>query len=254
MSGDFEKQFVDARNARGIALDEAASATKIRLEYLVCMENGDYDFGLPGIYVRGFVKIYAKYLKLDVDAVMANCPIRDFEVLNAKANKKISYNTIVTNEKEQDDGMASGVSDDVRFAVKFKGFCNNAKLFFSGKRHATLGIVCVGALLLLLILCKTFYGGKGLAEISPKLIDRELGAVKQSTISLLSTGNVKVVVREKASGEKIFAGNLESGGVRKINYAKPIQVFYDSGEFLLIEQENGERLCPQPGRGGMEIK
>jgi cytoskeletal protein RodZ len=60
-------RLAEARKRLGIALREASEATKIRTDYLQAMENGTFDFSLPEVYKRGFLKIYANYLKLDAD-------------------------------------------------------------------------------------------------------------------------------------------------------------------------------------------
>lgn len=57
----------DARKRQGISIREAAEATKIRADFLIDFENNRFDQDLPDIYKRGFLKIYGKFLKLDVD-------------------------------------------------------------------------------------------------------------------------------------------------------------------------------------------
>ncbi|MDR1413787.1 MAG: helix-turn-helix domain-containing protein [Puniceicoccales bacterium] len=253
MSSDFGKRFIDARNASGITLEEVANATNIRHDYLVCIENGDYDFGLPPIYVRGFIKIYAKYLHLDVDEVMANCPIKDFEVLSTKIGKKISYNTIISSEKEQEENANAGVSDSIPLAKRLQSLGERIRQNLAGKAYAKIIGISIAVLLIVLILSRAL-GHKNIAsETSLEEANKALSAPVQS-ISLIATGHVKVVVREKDSSTKLFTGDLEAGDMRKIPYSKPIQIYYDSGEYLLIRLANGEQLYPQPGRNGMEIK
>ena len=55
----------EARKRKGISLREASEATKIRRDFLSNFEQDKFDFDLPDIYKRGFVKNYANYLKLD---------------------------------------------------------------------------------------------------------------------------------------------------------------------------------------------
>ncbi len=59
------KRLEEARKERGVSLREASEATKIRTSYLACFENDDHDIPLPDIYKRGFLKLYARYLKMD---------------------------------------------------------------------------------------------------------------------------------------------------------------------------------------------
>jgi cytoskeletal protein RodZ len=57
----------EARKRLGVSLREASEATKIRMDYLQEMENGSFAFPLPDVYKRGFLKIYARHLKLDAE-------------------------------------------------------------------------------------------------------------------------------------------------------------------------------------------
>lgn len=62
----------EARKRQGISLREAAEATKIRVDFLSNFERNDFDFDLPDVYKRGFLKLYARYLKVDVDKIMTD--------------------------------------------------------------------------------------------------------------------------------------------------------------------------------------
>ena len=57
----------EARKKKGISIREAAEATKIRGDYLQQFENNRFDINLTEIYVRGFLRAYALYLKLPAD-------------------------------------------------------------------------------------------------------------------------------------------------------------------------------------------
>ena len=59
----------EARKRKGISIREAAEATKIRGDYLHKFENNQFDIRLPEIYVRGFLRNYAVYLKLPGDKI-----------------------------------------------------------------------------------------------------------------------------------------------------------------------------------------
>src|SRR3712207_7158750 len=53
------------RKQRGLTLDEAEQATKIRKRYLAGLEREDYGVLPDAVYARGFLKTYANYLGLD---------------------------------------------------------------------------------------------------------------------------------------------------------------------------------------------
>lgn len=58
------------RSALGIDIKEAERATKIRAKYIELLEAGDYEKLPPDVYVRGFLKNYAAFLKLDAQKVL----------------------------------------------------------------------------------------------------------------------------------------------------------------------------------------
>ncbi len=54
-----------ARKDRGLSLEDAERATKIRKRYLVGLEQDDYTVLPDAVYARGFLKTYANFLGLD---------------------------------------------------------------------------------------------------------------------------------------------------------------------------------------------
>ncbi len=60
------RQFQQARNVRGLTLDEAARLTKIRQSRLAEIEADDFS-NFPSLaYAKGFLQIYGKFLNVDV--------------------------------------------------------------------------------------------------------------------------------------------------------------------------------------------
>ena len=55
----------EAREARGVTLAEAQEATKINSRYLEALEEGQYDVLPSEVHVRGYLRNYARYLRLD---------------------------------------------------------------------------------------------------------------------------------------------------------------------------------------------
>ena len=57
------------RERQNLSINDIEQGTSIRAVYIEAIENGEYD-KLPGaIYTKGFIKNYAKFLEMDVDAV-----------------------------------------------------------------------------------------------------------------------------------------------------------------------------------------
>jgi cytoskeleton protein RodZ len=65
--GSFGERLRREREMRGITLDEIAESTKISRRHLESLEKEDFDSLPGGIFNRGFVRSYARYLGIDED-------------------------------------------------------------------------------------------------------------------------------------------------------------------------------------------
>lgn len=63
--GKIGRVLEQARRDRGLSLEEAERATKIRKRYLVGLEEDDYTVLPDAVYAQGFLKTYANFLGLD---------------------------------------------------------------------------------------------------------------------------------------------------------------------------------------------
>ena len=55
-----------AREAQKLSITQIAEVTKIRTDHIRALEDGNYDIFAAPVYIRGFVRTYATFLKLDV--------------------------------------------------------------------------------------------------------------------------------------------------------------------------------------------
>jgi cytoskeleton protein RodZ len=58
-----------ARRRRRVSIDRAADDTRIRADFLMRMESDEFDYLAPA-YVRGFLRSYARYLRVDPDPLL----------------------------------------------------------------------------------------------------------------------------------------------------------------------------------------
>jgi cytoskeletal protein RodZ len=65
------EQLRAAREAKNLTVDEVADATKIRTDHVRALEEGNFGAFSATVYIRGSVKIYAKFLKLDEGPLLA---------------------------------------------------------------------------------------------------------------------------------------------------------------------------------------
>lgn len=64
------QQLKDARVAQGKSLEDVGAELKIRADHVSALEEGDFSkFDAP-IFIRGFVRTYCRFLKLDHNALI----------------------------------------------------------------------------------------------------------------------------------------------------------------------------------------
>lgn len=69
--GDFGQSLKEAREQKGVSLEEVEEVTRIRQKFLQALEEGNYGALPSETYVKGFLRTYAMYLELDPEEVMA---------------------------------------------------------------------------------------------------------------------------------------------------------------------------------------
>lgn len=248
MSEDFGSFFREARERRGLNLDDVAEAIRVKVDYIESIENGSFDFDLPDIYKRGFYKSYADFLGLNVSEMMAMCPIPAFETMEAQRH----HMTIEATKRDQQaalernlENIKTSFSDDVLEDPSIK----QAKPKINSDRKKILKIAGIaGSIFLLLGLFSLIFRKKSHSET--EIAANVPAKIEQKQLRLHATNTVRVMIREEESRENVFTGTLSTGEQKNITYQKPITVYYDRGECLEIELMNGEVLHLQSGRGG----
>lgn len=76
-----------ARKDKGLSLEEAERATKIRKRYLDGLERDDYSVLPDAVYARGFLKTYANFLGLDGDGLSQELRTRK----KPRRERRLSY-------------------------------------------------------------------------------------------------------------------------------------------------------------------
>ena len=69
--GDLGQLLREAREQKGVSLEEVEEATRIRQKFLQALEEEDYGALPAETYVKGFLRTYATYLELDPEELMA---------------------------------------------------------------------------------------------------------------------------------------------------------------------------------------
>jgi len=69
--GKLSQNLREAREAKGISLSQAEAVTRIRRKYLRAMEEADWASLPEPLYVKGFLRSYARYLGLDPQSIIS---------------------------------------------------------------------------------------------------------------------------------------------------------------------------------------
>lgn len=85
------------RKERGLSLEEAEKATKIRRRYLEGLEQDDYTVLPDAVYARGFLKTYANFLGLDGEELSQELRTRK----KPRRERRLSYATAPRSELER---------------------------------------------------------------------------------------------------------------------------------------------------------
>lgn len=84
----------EAREKAGYTIEEVVEKLNIRKQYIICLEEGDFE-GLPGkIYVEGYTKMYHELLGLDPPEKTSR-PVKKKTRINLNSNKRIKRKYII---------------------------------------------------------------------------------------------------------------------------------------------------------------
>jgi len=68
---DLGEELRQAREARGLSLEDAEKATRIRVRYIAALEEGDLDVIPTPVQVRGFLRNYSQFVGLDQEQALS---------------------------------------------------------------------------------------------------------------------------------------------------------------------------------------
>ena len=135
------ERLTEARKNFGIDIRSAAEATKIRSDFLAALEeNKPEKIKFADVYKVGFLRIYAKYLKLDADRIVAE--FRTNLSLHGGVAHRVGHRA--HNGGEGAGTSASGMDSSSVFSDRSGGFSFEKLLRSGGGRLiALLAVVAV---------------------------------------------------------------------------------------------------------------
>ena len=104
--GSFGERLRREREMRGISLDEIAAATKISARNLRALEDEKFKQLPGGIFNKGFVRAYAKFLGIDQEQIVAEYEAASQETETAREQKlKDEFSKAEFRKQKKDDGQ-----------------------------------------------------------------------------------------------------------------------------------------------------
>ena len=262
----------EARKRKGISLREASESTKIRSDFLQNIEQNHLDFDLPKVYKQGFIKIYAKYLKLDADSILTECSA---QLTNAVNNNKRGdsselFGSMDSNPRSEEASKpllgkistpkkANSANEDAQQASEID------KNYYIKVGLVVLGILTFLFVILGLIVTVLSDGyepevdiagsSERTSTVTPTTgADTGLPDYGEETVSLIASGNVYVLIKQRKDNEKLEEKTLGAGETLDFTKKGPIDVYFTSGENLVIVNPEGKRLKPKfEGTGKISI-
>jgi cytoskeletal protein RodZ len=121
----------EAREAKGISLEMVHVATKIPLDALKAIEEGYTVRSLSPFYVKGFMKMYAQYLGIDINQVVEDYhpehlpkPVKEE---HRAAQIELKFRQIFSQERQKQIFIAAAVLAVILLGITIKGSCRPLK-------------------------------------------------------------------------------------------------------------------------------
>ena len=250
----------EARKRKGISIREVADATKIRAEYLASMEDNSMEIPLPEIYRRGFLRNYAKFLKMDPDKILT-----DYDAKFRGSSALQRERPPATDERPVYGRMELPTEED-EVPVKPKPPVSEPREELSPARQeppprptailtdntlylkiaAGLAGTALVILLVFLLVWLLRSGDPTTAEPSQSASQESTAPVAltipddPTTLSFRAVGaDVTLIVETIPERERLFRGILSEGSTEQIQKNGPLLIRYSNGDALSIEYPNG---------------
>lgn len=260
-------KLLKARTDMGISERDAADATRLREDVIKNMESGSFDYKLPPIYKRGFLRIYAAFLKLDVDAIMEEYTMasateemkrKGWRAPVSEQQPEVAANTKTFDAPQEPNGSRFGDDEETEDAGKFDTTTKKMAVAIGG---------VILAVVLIVMIVSSLVGKKAPEENADIAIGANvqtqpvsqpggLNEVEASELVLVLTAVVDTYVSvypdlKTADGkpaEVFYAGPLQAGDTREFRSKVPIMVRLTDAERVKIER-NGKPVDTKGAKG-----
>jgi len=259
----------DARKKKGISVREAAEATKIRGDYLQKFESNQFDIGLTDIYVRGFLKNYATYLRLPADRLLSDFgTLGHGETRPRQPSREVYGRMDLSVGSAEDHGERGAPAAESPPSEVPRHAGHPPQVPHVPRSHATGlpatpsispnavfrgGIILLSLLILFLLIwvAKSLFSGSTVSSVerAPAPAPMVMQPV-ESTFNLIAVDTVQVRVTSVADNRVLFEGTLIRGQIQSVPWPGRVYIQASAGANLNIEVRG--RRSPMPVRSGTQ--
>jgi cytoskeletal protein RodZ len=228
----------EARKRKGVSVREAAEITKIRGDYLQKFEANAFDIDLPPLYIRGFLRAYARYLELDPERI-----VNDYNAAPAGEGKsgrrenrevfgRVDFGDAARSPEAGEAAPAGRSAQDQALLLKF-GLLGGGAL-----------VAVIAIILLVKVLFSSGTPAKP-AVAQPQAVAQPAQTAadsRENSLTLIARGPVRVKVVRLSDNQVLFPGlvPMTPGETKLIRYSSNLKVTVDDPSKLSIEI-NGQR-------------
>jgi cytoskeletal protein RodZ len=223
----------EARKRKGISVREAAETTKIRGDYLQKFEANTFDLDLPPLYVRGFLRSYARYLDLDAERFLA-----EFDSVMAAAGRaprreaRENYGRVEFGEGGEAAANGGRSAQDQALMLKFALLGGGALLV------VVLLIFAVNAL---------FFRSPAKSASAASAATAPADTSPTLTLTAIEATRVKVV--QDSDGKVLFNDALARGESKSMKKQGKLLITVEAGKNLRMEVNGRSYPVPLEGYG-----
>lgn len=238
----------EARKRKGISVREAAETTKIRGDYLQKFEANTFEIDLPPLYIRGFLRSYARYLELDPERI-----VNDYNELISEG-KPASRRETREVYGRVDFAEAARAKEPVEPATASRSTQDQAMLL----KFGLLGGGAVVLVVIIILLFKVIFSGSPAkpSQAAQQTTQQSIAAPTDpaQTLTLTATDPTRVKVVQDSDGTVLFNGSLARGESKSLRKQGKLLITVESGKNLRMEVNGRNYTVPVDnyGRFGLD--
>ena len=230
----------EARKRKGISIREAAETTKIRGDYLQKFEANSFDIDLPPLYIRGFLRSYARYLDLDADRI-----VNDFNSVIVQEGKPARRENREVYGRV-DFGEAARSADSGEAAPAGRSAQDQAVMLKFGLLIVG-AVVAVGLIILLINVLFFRSGSKSSQQAAQPVATVQADPAQTLTLTGIEGTRVKVV--QDLDGAVLYNGAIARGETKSLKKQGKLLITVEAGKNLRMEVNGRNYPVPLEGYG-----